>query len=219
MAVLYEINGKKVLFIHIPKTGGGFLHNILKKFECPSGKSVGGHPTYEEIILMKGKEFVDDCDYIITIVRNPYNKVYSFYNYISKYSVHEHGHRNEKDAFKHLSFNEHTKLFNSGFNFSAAKYHKNSTSSPYLYTKHQIDFIKGVPQEKLFIIKLENIQNDLSQFLNKINSTHILNNVDFNKKFRQSTYTDDINQIYTEESMEIVYKYFQDDFLKFDYSK
>lgn len=213
MAILYNVNGNIILFIHIPKTGGGTLHRILNKYRIVDSDIVG-HLTYEEVFLIKGAEFMKKVDYVLTIIRNPYDRCLSFYNFIKKYDGYRHGFVNEKNIFSKLSFEKHVELFDN-FTFTPSIYHTKSTSSPYLYTKQQSEYILYTPPHKLRIIKLESFKQDFNLLFSDlgVDVTHI----DFDTKTRQSTYTNNVMGCYNNDALEIVNRYFELDFDKFGY--
>lgn len=76
----YKICKNKLYFIHIPKTGGTTFHQILQKnlktklfnFNYPYNYDFNTHNPLPKNINLKNKNFV-------TILRNPLNRVYSFY--------------------------------------------------------------------------------------------------------------------------------------------
>ena len=79
-----------VLFIHIPKTAGTYIEDTLKKFEKQQNfgyikeyKSYKQHFTYNEYVNFYGKFFIDKLN-IFTIIRDPYDRLYSAYK--QKYS-------------------------------------------------------------------------------------------------------------------------------------
>ena len=73
-----------LIFIHIPKTGGSFIENKLREIniELYSNYEVfGGHDTINHYIINLN---IDDIALynIFSVVRNPYNRIISAYNYL-----------------------------------------------------------------------------------------------------------------------------------------
>lgn len=73
-----------ILFIHIPKTSGTYIENQLKKYEI--GENLGyiehlstykQHLTYKQYKELYGEKINEY--FIFTIIRNPYDRLYSAY--------------------------------------------------------------------------------------------------------------------------------------------
>lgn len=73
-------NTKKLMFVHIPRTGGLSTRHALKDkdffFEQPQIKSYLGHTP---LFILEKNVILEDF-YKITIVRNPYTRAFSLYN-------------------------------------------------------------------------------------------------------------------------------------------
>ena len=70
----------KLIFIHIPKTGGSFIERkmrLLNERFFNDHKIFGGHTTIEKF---KKKLGVDSSYKCFSVVRNPYNRIISAYN-------------------------------------------------------------------------------------------------------------------------------------------
>ena len=145
------INHKyKVIFIHIPKTGGTSVREILRinDFEKSEIKS---HPSY--------KAYTDSCEtykeyFTFTIVRNPYDKMVSQYKYFT-----------ESKAIKNPKVNEHYK----GDTFK--EFLKKFYTKPYVgdgaHRKIYTDILHPVDQID-FIGRFENFQQDFDTICDKI---------------------------------------------------
>lgn len=68
------------IFIHIPKTGGSFIESNLKSI-FKYKNFVGGHTNYIE--FEKNIKDISELN-IFTIVRNPYERTISAFNYLKK---------------------------------------------------------------------------------------------------------------------------------------
>ena len=108
-------HNKRALFIHIPKTGGSYISEILEKYygfktyylQRPDhqifcggkDKSVKMHENYIHGTLMyyKSSDYINrvmnmnrakwDNYFIFTFVRNPYDKIVSGWNYCNNYNI------------------------------------------------------------------------------------------------------------------------------------
>ena len=69
----------KLLFIHLPKTGGESIHEALKAYDLRGVK----HRTYREFAAYHGQDKVDGY-FVASFVRNPWDQVLSFYSHLRK---------------------------------------------------------------------------------------------------------------------------------------
>lgn len=92
----FEANHKRILFIHIPKTGGSSIERIFEtcahiSFFSPVHPDVirvcPQHFTLMDIELMRGGVW----DWVFTVVRNPYQRLESEYSYRKGLSLTELG--------------------------------------------------------------------------------------------------------------------------------
>ena len=74
-------NGKKLLFLHIPKCAGVSLAEALEK--KTSVRRQGPHCKYGEIFLSKGGLAREDY-FVFTFIRNPWDRLVSTFFYILK---------------------------------------------------------------------------------------------------------------------------------------
>ena len=85
----------KVIFVHIPKTGGTFVYDILNKLDNDlkivfderfSRYELTHHsiPNKEE-----SKKYIDDGYYMFCFIRNPYDLIRSFYSFVSNNPNHK----------------------------------------------------------------------------------------------------------------------------------
>ena len=84
----FEDKQKPLLFIHIPKTGGTFIENEFKKYNYEVGrhdpnKNLHTNPTCSFWHTpLKSNKKINFKDYItFTVVRNPYDRIISEYNW------------------------------------------------------------------------------------------------------------------------------------------
>lgn len=94
MPVLHT-GDKKILFIHVPKTGGTFVETLLDSYGSVSGVKYGLEdlpnlpctiqhfhgPMLEHIHSVDRWEVVSDFDYVFMMVRHPLDRLLSEYRY------------------------------------------------------------------------------------------------------------------------------------------
>lgn len=72
----------RAVFIHIPKTGGTSVETSRLFRQTISGKAPYGHATANRMQKSYPREFADYFKF--TVVRNPYTRLISAYNYLAK---------------------------------------------------------------------------------------------------------------------------------------
>lgn len=84
---LFKKNGKKIHFVHIPKSGGSAVIQLLKdegwEYSSPPGDlwetgKMEGHP--QKHIWEKWDE-AKDVDFRFTLIRNPYDRDFIVFGY------------------------------------------------------------------------------------------------------------------------------------------
>jgi hypothetical protein len=178
---------KKILFIHVPKCGGNFIKNIIGGFGGDS------HRRCSEIPDSIFKKF-----YSLSFVRNPWSRVLSAYNYISKSG--NMGSYDRKSKIKYLSNY-------SNFNEFIQKGGLNDANISQMHFKNQSYFL----DKKInYIGKIENFKTEVS-FLHDI----LGNNIDISK-YNPKPYNN-YQKFYERKSIDIVYEVYKEDVLRFNY--
>ena len=74
---------RKIVFIHIPKTGGSSLGTCFNsEYTTTYRDNIGYHLTLSEHIDCMTSKYIKFTDYFFfTVIRNPFEQLYSFYNY------------------------------------------------------------------------------------------------------------------------------------------
>ena len=208
---------KKAIFIHIPKTGGSYIANILEKYygfnsyylqRINHEKFCGGidssvdkhenkiHGTliyYKTSIhinkLMNMNDEKWNTYFIFTFIRNPYDRIVSGWNYVNKYNI-------PFDNF--LNINNKANSYD--------YWHVFMTQS-----RHLIDNNGKINAN--FIGKFENIENDLKNVLKKIG----INNVVHIPYIKNSKKHNDYKTYYTKETIDKVNLLMKEDFELLDY--
>ncbi len=151
----------KLLFIHIPKTGGSSIEQALgmAKFEGPDDQLTAvkkgslimtksktlslvtkntQHFTYRELCLETGHDYKDFR--IFTVVRNPLDRIVSEFKYLKKI----HGVRAPQDFSSFLSY---------------VKDNISNVNSLDGHLTPMVEYIKGC-EDRVKILRLENIDED-----------------------------------------------------------
>jgi len=183
-------NGPYV-FIHINKTAGTSIGNAI-------GLPVKHHQTAKEIIARIGGDKWNTA-YKFTLVRNPWDKVVSHYEYRRK--------RNKTEvATRNVSFSEWVKKT------------YGTDKDPFFYNnpkafQPQVEWLKD-DQGKIaidFIGKFESISDDFDQIKNIIGIEAELPHLNASKRAGYQSYYDD-------ETRQIVAQWFHEDIEAFGYS-
>ncbi|MCK5581986.1 MAG: sulfotransferase family 2 domain-containing protein [Candidatus Omnitrophica bacterium] len=203
---LFTKNGKTILFIHIPKTGGTSVMYFLienafsvnwfvSSYDIINREPSPQHRHREKIIEFLNKESVE-FDYNFTIVRNPIDKLISEYFQQC---------RNKEKL--------HKKITRKDFCYWVDKVFKLHKENPIYFDNHirpQTEFLL----EDTIIFKYENNYKDLFDFLKDIGRKHHFN-IDF-KKFPHKT------KGYNKKPIEIpkqtlrkIFQFYKTDFDKF----
>jgi len=150
---IFNINNKKVVFIHIPKTGGTSIENWLSNFgemqfyqpDIPTFmKCTPQHLTFNDLTVLFGNDFFDVS---FAVVRNPYDRLVSEYAFRTE---------NQQKKFKRrINFSDWLTLHIN--KVKANKHHFDNHLRP------QSDFI----EEQMQIFKLEDGLENVIKFLKK----------------------------------------------------
>lgn len=199
-------NEKKFIFIHIPKNSGTAMSNAIKKKYNKSqllmycerkGPNIGidkMHLYYEVIEKFIPKNVLDK--YLkFCIIRNPYNKLYSAWNFIKE----RHGYKDVNDFVKYKL----NKKFIYGKELipGDARVHYRPQFT-FIYDENDNQYVN-------FIIRYENLNNDIKELNNKFDLTiPIYGNKNTNRNYIK---------MFNKESIEKINKIYEKDFLLFNY--
>jgi hypothetical protein len=135
---------KPVRFIHIKKNGGTSVYKFLRKNEIKL--LIGLDTNFLSTKHYTAKHFTNEDSFKICIVRNPFTRLVSFYNWIK---------RNQRYTFSFDAF------INQKFNIGRAKGAWN------LQCEYMLDQNNNLLIDKIF--KFETMQNELKNYF-KINA-------------------------------------------------
>lgn len=196
-------NNKKLLFIHIPKTGGTYIEKTLKK----NGYNVG---TYSNLNKSKNNcshwhtppkynKNINFKDYItFTVVRNPYTR------FISEYNWGSFGHH-----YKYLN----TKCDINTFATNLKDPNKIIYDGDCHLLKQEEYLIDYYGNKIENILYQETLNDDLKKFINKYNLN--IKNIN-NKKLQVKKNNKNINNL-NNSSKNILKKYYENDFKILNY--
>lgn len=155
---------KKIIFIHITKTGGRSMHEMLKKMGC-NLKHDSRHSSLNE-----HKKFIKEGDinnfYKFSVVRNPWSRFVSMYHYYYLQHKSEDFWDNNKWDLPFKDWLQH--IFSGNFNRNLN--HQNLNTFKYHF--HQINFLKDESNNMVnmdYILRFENYKNDFIELREKLN--------------------------------------------------
>ena len=179
----------KLVFIHIPKTGGSYVKKILMNIDPEflqiSNAEYGHHPFYK-IKDLEIYEKIKDYTFFCT-VREPFDLLLSHYNYILTCKE---------------SYYLYNDINNKSFNESIDLLLEHNTELNLRYIKENVDEyneINNPINKDIVILNFHNIKDDLINFLLDFKiSKDILNEIDFSEKVNCSNIFTKLKDIDTE---------------------
>ena len=190
----------KVIFIHIPKNAGSSIERALFNTEGAVSHMTALNRANEDIDLFN-KSFK------FAIVRNPYDRFVSAYEYLKQGGRNNHDLEWSKQNIQHFqSFNEFVLALKD------IEYRKKITS--WIHFKEQAGFVCDEKNKVLvdYIGKYETLEKDFSHVCKEIGVSASLTHE--NKTPKRSDY----KQYYTDESKAIVLDIYRRDFEVFGYA-
>ena len=172
----------KTIFVHIPKNAGTAIETLFgnSSFKIQPRK----HANIHEIKEIFPKAY--DSHSKFTIIRNPYDKMVSWYFYLK---------RNAGEKHRVVEFNEWIK---DPLQFWHA-------DDPIYFLDPQHTWV----DETVKIIKFENLNKELDEFFEEEIDLPTVNKSNH----------DHFSNYYNEESSDIIYNRYKEDFEKFNYKK
>lgn len=186
--------GKKALFLHIPRTGGSSTKKVLRDNGFEEWAVHADHKMAKNRLGdMWGKYFK------FSIVRNPYSRMVSWFNYLKHMSKLGRDSKGRKvldpGDFKNFLLN-HKRIY------------KGLDIDDYSFQKQMVEFIG---HDMDFIIRFENLQADFDALCDKIEIPRTKLPV------KKRTKAVDYKSHYNDYLKGVVFNIFKDDFKKFNY--
>jgi hypothetical protein len=194
--LLNSFDKRKIIFIHIPKTAGiSLVKSIFGDVTLEGHRSVS---FYKQVFGNRYSDF-----FTFTIVRNPWDRLYSAYKFLEKGGMNIH----DKNAFEtHLSiFRDFEDFVLNGLN------KKLIYQITHLIPQHEYLCDKRGSILVDFIGRFENLDNDIFLLSKKLRKKIKLSHHNYNKK-------EGYKEVYTDEMIDKVYRIYQKDIDIFEYS-
>jgi len=202
---------KRILFIHIPKTAGTYLNrnfagNFEYEWEYPK------HLPLCDLYRKAKQEGIDTSKlYTISLVRNPWTKQYSAWSFFKQLENMEYF---SGDANIDDDFNKWMQWVYSD-KFDRNRMRKGLKLWPYIFN-NQLNWFKsddGKDYKLDKIIKMENLDSELVPLAKELGMKKIFKGrINFQKN--KPSY----DQVYNQESIDLVAKHFAEDIKTFDYT-
>lgn len=184
---------RKMVFVHIPKTGGTSIANGL------FGKFSGHAYLYE--YYLSNKKFANSF-YKICVVRNPFDRLVSAYSHLSQKSI-----RNEnKKILEHFNIKSFDDLIKTMDNPKHCLILQNTI----LMLRPQSEFISYSKSEMDKIYRFENFNEIASHLKGELGIDINLNHLNSSKRGSYRDY-------YNEYSISVVRKVYKQDLINFKY--
>ena len=211
MALLAD---KRILFIHIPKTAGTYLRKNLKEsfeteWDSPSDPK---HVPLADLYRRCKGEGVDISKlYTISLVRNPWSKLYSTWKFFGQLQYKEYF-SGDTDIDK--DFNKWIQWTYSN-DYDRSKTRKGLNLWRYVFN-NQLNWFKSSDNEDYKvdkIIKMEDLDDEIVPLAREVGMKRV-----FKGRENAQRYDIPYTQVYNQESIDLVAKYFADDIKTFDYN-
>jgi len=208
--------GKKTLFVHIPKTGGTTMVRNFKSAYGASGCEWEGNHCPLNYLHEKCKIFKLDPDdlHVVSIVRNPWTKMFSTWRYFSTIDFNEFY---SGDESIDSDFNKWVKWVYTDFNRNKADRGEVKFNMYKYHFTEQLNWFKDDAGNTLKvdnILKTENLTKQMNDIAERYGFKHtiIRTNKTQNKEIR-----DDIYSVINQESIDLIGEAFKGDLTAFEY--
>ena len=211
MALLAD---KRILFIHIPKTAGTYLRKNLKEsFKTEWDQEA--EPKHVPLVDLYKRCKDEDIDtsklYTISLVRNPWSKLYSTWKFFGQLQYKEYF---SGDIDIDKDFNKWIKWSYSD-EYDRNRIRKGLNLWRYVFN-NQLNWFKSADNEDYKvdrIIKMEDLDDEIVPLAREVGMKRV-----FRGRENAQRYDTPYTQVYNQESIDLVAKHFAEDITKFDYS-
>jgi hypothetical protein len=205
--------GKKTLLVHIPKTGGSTMIRNFKA-NSPCCEWEGAHSPLSNLHNKCKAHNIDPADlHVVSVVRNPWTKMFSTWRYFSTINFTEYY---SGDAKVDTDFNRWVKWIYTDFDRNKKDRGRDRWNMfKYLYTD-QTNWFKDEDGNTLKVdnlLKTEELTKNISQIAEQYGWDNYLVTVNKTK----SSVPDYYEETYNQESIDLVAKYFSEDITQFKY--
>ena len=203
----YDNTNKFIYFVHISKTSGLYISKILKEYLYYGHIKNKSTPYFPH----EPPKYIPEINFknflCFTVVRNPYNRFLSTYNF-QKYSTY----KNNFD-FKKEEYDDVNVFIN---NYLGDIENKNKNFQRKYYFVPQVEYLHDYYGNKIDnVLHFENIKEEFNNFAKKNSIDVEYDDTDYvNKAQLINTTFKDLN----ENSKEILKKFYYEDFITFGYS-
>ena len=200
------------VFIHIPKNGGSSIWNSLKL----SGEGINITPDYAHRTIKEVEtKYKVIADLYIAQVRNPYDRFYSMYHYLFEYT--------QKRIDDKLPLKGQPKTYWLDFMNLLCKIKFDGFVEMLLKKDDIRDFLTRFPLEKgCFLRQIDYLNSSSKKKIFKLETGEIwqfFKNLNPEIKESHTKKTEYKSIQYSQRLKEIVYDYFKEDFLNFNYQR
>ena len=207
-----------LIFVHIPKTGGTFIEKQLREINKElynNNKALGGHSSINNFISKLKIKNISSYNRF-AVVRNPYDRIISAYNYLKKNKSTHRGAWNNLGS--PLSISDFIcRIYN--------LYKKKKLSRIQVKNWHfqqQYKFVVNNLNKKNIlcnILKYENLKEDFEKFIELYKIKKNIYNLLYNKIYKKIKIKEqyDILNILSSKHINMINEIYKEDFLLFGY--